>query len=98
MNVAVGCMVPLSEVVKQANDDCVTYDEIVNRECEKFKLEGLSTDQFKCLIFVSGLQSLSEAPIRMKLLSLIESKKEQIFPSSSMNAKGFRNSLRTQSW
>ncbi|VDO90758.1 unnamed protein product [Heligmosomoides polygyrus] len=60
------------KLVKDASDDFVTYAGRVNRECAKFKLSECNEDQFKCLIFVCGLQSSDEAFIRLKLLDKIE--------------------------
>ena len=37
---------------KKEDEDFFTYVGVVNRDCEKFKLEELSPDQFKCLVFV----------------------------------------------
>ena len=60
------------QLTKNAGDDYVTYASIVNRECEKFDYKSLTADQFKCLIFVCGLQSSSDAEIRTRLLSKLE--------------------------
>lgn len=50
----------------------VTYAGIVNKQCEHFKLNTLTSDQFKSLIFVCGLQSSRNSDIRTTLLSKIE--------------------------
>ena len=42
-------------VVDDDDDDFVTYSRVVNQECEKFELNELISDSFKCLIFVQGL-------------------------------------------
>ena len=47
----------------KSDDDWVTYDGIVNRECENSKLRQMTDDQFKCLIFICGLQSDQDADI-----------------------------------
>ena len=44
-------------LTKKLDEDFFTYAGVVNRECEKFKLEELSPDQFKCLIFGSSRNS-----------------------------------------
>ncbi|CDW61205.1 hypothetical protein TTRE_0000964401, partial [Trichuris trichiura] len=54
------------------NDDYITYGGIVNREFQRFQLDTLSEDNFKCLIFVCGLQSPDDAAVRLKLLNKIE--------------------------
>ncbi|CAI2738129.1 unnamed protein product, partial [Dicrocoelium dendriticum] len=45
------------QLTKRDADDFVTYAGIVNRECERFQLGSLTEDQFKCLLFISGLRS-----------------------------------------
>lgn len=60
------------QLVKKVQDDYVTYASIVNRECERFRLQEMSSDQFKCLIFVCGLQSPVDADIRTRILTRIE--------------------------
>nr|CAJ00233.1 TPA: gag-pol polyprotein [Schistosoma mansoni] len=60
------------QLVKKVQDDYVTYASIVNRECERFRLQEMSSDQFKCLIFVCGLQSPVDADIRTRTLTRIE--------------------------
>lgn len=64
------------KTVKRPADDYVSYGATVNKECERFQLGALTPDQFKCLIFVCGLQSSEDASIRMKLLDKIESDPE----------------------
>lgn len=60
------------QTVKSENTDFVTYATQVNRQCEDFQLKDLSDDQFKCLIFVSGLSSPHDAELRMRLLAKLE--------------------------
>ena len=36
-------------------EDFVTYARVVNRSCDKFKLNELTSDLSKCLIFVQDL-------------------------------------------
>lgn len=40
-------------VTKKSYDDFVTYAGTVNKHCENFKLSTLTSDQFKCLIWVT---------------------------------------------
>lgn len=61
------------KIIKNSRDDIITYTSIVNSECEKFRLGELTTEQFKCLIFVCGLQSCIDAEFRLRLLNRIES-------------------------
>ncbi|RCN52807.1 retroviral aspartyl protease [Ancylostoma caninum] len=61
------------KLAKDSKDDFATYAGRVKRECAKFKLAECNENQFKCLIFVCGLQSSEDAFIRLKLLDKIES-------------------------
>ncbi|CAH8614326.1 unnamed protein product [Dicrocoelium dendriticum] len=60
------------KIVKQESDDFGALADMINRECERFKLRSLTDDQFKCLIFVSALQSPSDTEIRTRLLAKLE--------------------------
>lgn len=70
-NVRYNCL----KVSKQSEDDFVSYAGKVNKQCEQFQLKELTNDQFKCLIFICGLNSNSDSDIRTKLLSIIETDK-----------------------
>ncbi|BHF65205.1 hypothetical protein SprV_0200821500 [Sparganum proliferum] len=59
------------QLCKRDSDDFITYAGIVNRECGRFQLGSLTEDQFKCLIFICGLQSPTDADIRTRLLSKV---------------------------
>nr|VZI32415.1 unnamed protein product [Spirometra erinaceieuropaei] len=60
------------QLCKRDSDDFITYAGIVNRECGRFQLGSLTEDQFKCLIFICGLQSPMNADIRTRLLSKVQ--------------------------
>lgn len=60
------------QLVKSDLDDYSAYSAQVNKLCEAFKLPELTADQFKCLMFVCGLQSHQYADIRTKILSTID--------------------------
>ncbi|KER31390.1 hypothetical protein T265_02308 [Opisthorchis viverrini] len=60
------------KLAKKDDDDFITFAGVVNRECERFKLSSMTENQFKCLIFLSGLQSSHDADIRTRLLNRIE--------------------------
>nr|VZI39322.1 unnamed protein product [Spirometra erinaceieuropaei] len=60
------------QLCKRDSDDFITYAGIVNRECGRFQLGSLTEDQFKCLIFICGLQSPKDADIRTRLLSKLQ--------------------------
>lgn len=57
---------------KSETQDIDSYAADVNRQCEGFNLAALTSDQFKCLIFVCGLQSPSDFDIRTRLLTKIQ--------------------------
>ncbi|CAH8523836.1 unnamed protein product [Dicrocoelium dendriticum] len=59
-------------MAKRDADNFITYVDVANRECQRFQLGSLTEDQFKCLIFVSGLQSTHDADIRTRLLSTLQ--------------------------
>ncbi|KER21110.1 hypothetical protein T265_15162, partial [Opisthorchis viverrini] len=58
--------------VKKDYDDFITFAGVVNRERERSKLSSMTENQFKCLIFISGLQSSQDADNRTRLLNRIE--------------------------
>ncbi|VDO23622.1 unnamed protein product [Heligmosomoides polygyrus] len=60
------------KLIKNLREDFATYAGRANRECAKFKLSECNNNQFKCLIFVCGLQSPEDAFVRLKLLDKIE--------------------------
>lgn len=55
------------QLAKKDTEDFITYTARVNKACEEFQLNGMSSDQFKCLIFILGLKSGKEADIRSRL-------------------------------
>ena len=59
-------------LLKNDQEDFVTYAGTVNKECERFKLKDLTDDQFKTLMFICGLRSSKDAEIRTRLLSRLE--------------------------
>ena len=58
--------------LKKDKNDYTTFVSVVNREWEKFKFSKLTSNMFKCLIFVQGLTALKDAEIRSHLLSKLE--------------------------
>nr|VZI34367.1 unnamed protein product [Spirometra erinaceieuropaei] len=60
------------QLCKRDSDDFITYAGIVNRECGRFQLGSLTENQFKCPIFICGLQSPKDADIRTRLLSRVQ--------------------------
>ncbi|XP_037028712.1 uncharacterized protein K02A2.6-like [Bradysia coprophila] len=60
------------KLVKKSSDDFIAFASIVNKECERFEFANLTSDQFKCLIFICGLTSC-EKEFRTRLLMKVES-------------------------
>ncbi|XP_039447993.1 uncharacterized protein K02A2.6-like [Culex pipiens pallens] len=60
------------QTTKRNAEDFVTYASTVNRACEDFNIRTITSDQFKCLVFVAGLQSERYKDIRTRLLAKME--------------------------
>ena len=60
------------KIAKNQSDDYVSYAGRVNQECERFHLQTLTEDQFKCLIFIAGLHSPDDSEICSQLLVKLE--------------------------
>nr|CAX83705.1 Gag-Pol polyprotein [Schistosoma japonicum] len=60
------------QISKSPSDDYLTYAGKVNRECERFKLNEITADQFKCLIFICGLKNPEDVDVRTRILARIE--------------------------
>lgn len=65
------------QTIKNPQEDLVSYAARVNECCERFDLSHMNADQFKCLVFVCGLQSHTDVEIRMKSLSVLEDDSNQ---------------------
>ena len=59
-------------IIKQEDDDFVTFAVWFNAQCEAFKLKELSRDMFKCLIFVQGLTGLKDNEIRSRIFTIMK--------------------------
>ena len=59
-------------LTKRNSDDYLGFASVVNKNCDDFKLDELSADNFKCLIFAQGLVSAKDAEIRCRVLSKLE--------------------------
>ncbi|VDP26604.1 unnamed protein product, partial [Heligmosomoides polygyrus] len=57
---------------KNAAEDYLTYTGRVNEFCERAKLHDLDSDGIKCLLWIFGLKSQSEAEIRQRLISVLD--------------------------
>jgi hypothetical protein len=64
------------QLVKRDADDFVTYAGLVNRECGRFKLGSRTEDQFRCLVFICGLQAPGYGDLRTRLLAKIDQEPE----------------------
>ena len=60
------------KIAKNQSDDYVSYAGHVNHECERFHLQTLTEDQFKCFIFIAGLHLPDDSEIRSRLLVKLE--------------------------
>ncbi|RTG83561.1 uncharacterized protein DC041_0006097 [Schistosoma bovis] len=60
------------QLTKEDDEGYTTYAGRVNLQAERFKLNVLTSDQIKCLLFISGLNFPVDADLRMKLLSCME--------------------------
>ena len=99
---------------KPDDEDYLTFDFIVNKHCDDFRLGELSTDDFKCFIFAQGLVSSKNSEIRRRVLSKLESESGLTLqklsedcqrevsikndPKTSGNREGFMSEGQTTSW
>lgn len=60
------------QLVKERGVDFSAHATVVNRLCEDFELTKLSSNQFKCLIFIFSLQAQEDREIRTRLLSKVD--------------------------
>uniref|UniRef100_A0A336MU47 CSON001400 protein n=1 Tax=Culicoides sonorensis TaxID=179676 RepID=A0A336MU47_CULSO len=59
-------------VEKSSAEDFLSYGARVNKLCENAKISTIKTDEFKTLIFMSGLKSTVDFDVKTRLLSLVE--------------------------
>lgn len=57
---------------KGPDEDASLYGARINRLHDDFKMDEMSGEHFKCLIFILGLQSPSDQDIRARLLQTLE--------------------------
>ncbi|VDK85345.1 unnamed protein product [Dibothriocephalus latus] len=79
------------KLVKNETDDFLTLASIVNRECEVIKLQEITEDQFKCLIFLSALRSAHDAETRTRLRSKIEQDPDSTLRKLMAECKRLKN-------
>ena len=53
--------------MKKDCEDYTTFASTVNRYCERFQVNEITPDMFKCLIFIQGLTLPSEKEVHTKL-------------------------------
>ncbi|XP_059222312.1 uncharacterized protein K02A2.6-like [Stomoxys calcitrans] len=68
----VACM----QFTKTTQMDFFTYGAMVNRNCDNFEFGKLTENQFKCLMFLRGLQAPEDADVRARLLHFLEGNTE----------------------
>ncbi|XP_055903103.1 uncharacterized protein K02A2.6-like [Eupeodes corollae] len=61
------------QTTKSSCEDYTAYTSRVNKSCEQFQLGKLTSEQFKCLIFVKGLHASCDSDVRTRLLALLQS-------------------------
>ena len=59
-------------VVKNSAEDYFTYAGRINTLVQKIEYQKMTEDDFKCLLFIIGLNSHGENEVREKLLSVVE--------------------------
>lgn len=59
-------------LMKEGDKDFVTYAGIINKACERFKLNETTPDMFKWLIFVQRLMAKKNIKICAQILRKIE--------------------------
>lgn len=64
-------------VEKSVNEDYLSYGARINRLCESATISTVTPDQFKCLIFLTGLKSV-EMEVKTRLLTLLENEKNDL--------------------
>lgn len=78
--------------LRNKNDQySVIYAGIVNRECERFKLNEISPDIFKYLLVVHGLNSSKGTEIRLRILIKLEQYPKLTFPTLVKECQLFIN-------
>ena len=58
--------------IKRENEDFISYTGTVNSQCELFKINEISKDMFKGLIFVQRLIAPKDKEIRSRILTIME--------------------------
>lgn len=72
------------QITRQASEDLAMYGARVNKMTEEFRLNELSSDQFKVLIFILGMRDCKDKGIRTRLLNLNDKTKAEDVKLQSM--------------
>ncbi|XP_061503481.1 uncharacterized protein LOC133391707 [Anopheles gambiae] len=75
------------QYAKSDADDFTSYAAMVNKHCEAFQLSKLTSDQFKALRFVCGLQSPRDADIRARLISKLKADESAVVEQGEAASK-----------
>ena len=76
---------------KKEDTDFTKFASIVNDQCDGFKLTGLCSDNFKCLIFVQGLVSSKDTEIRRRVLNKLENEPNLTLQNLAEDSQRFIN-------
>ncbi|VUZ56396.1 unnamed protein product [Hymenolepis diminuta] len=67
-NVYLNCL----KLAIEQDEDLYDFARVVNFHCDRFRSSTLTEEQFRCLIFISGLQTKPCLPLRTRLFKLME--------------------------
>ena len=62
----------MSQPYEKDCEDNTIFASTVNRYCERFQLNEITPEMFKCLIFIQELTSPSEKEVRTRLSNKLE--------------------------
>ena len=66
-----------------------TFAGVVNKHCDEFKISKLSANNFKCLMFVLGLEPSKDAEIRRRVLNKFEHESNLMLQQIAQNSQHF---------
>ena len=61
------------------SEDFTTFALVINKTCDDFRRSELTTDNFKCLIFVLDLVSRKDSDMRRRILTKLENEQNMSF-------------------
>lgn len=68
----------LMEIEKLSTESYAQYTARVKDMCEAFQFSSLTFEQFECLMFIAGLRKSTESDVKTRLLTLLETKADEI--------------------